>query len=346
MRTMRTEHYFNSSLIALASAVLASLLLTACQQSQQPATPAPAQSAVASTEKVFVVFEGPWAIVADPKDANSVLALAPKTKLHRDLYVSASNESSLAAGTYDLSVPAHGAAFSGTLDPSFAQAKIDAKSLQRALDDKSGRYVIRLPKPEAYVGAKRFRSRVGPTYPPDPSTEQNYVVYVSLRYNVSSLNGFSLAGTPDSGTFNPLLLQLDTPTIRFAIEPAVAPDPKDMCSTHSRTAFRDLTKFLSLTLFVDFANDASNCHDIDPQKVRPAKAAADRTSPIEWAATPLGGQLGDVQSADFVGIQHGKPATGIGRGAGVPRYLMATMYLFHGGTGSCTGAILFLTTTP
>jgi hypothetical protein len=320
---MKTRPCSFSSLIALASAVLATFLLIACQQSQQPAAPSATQSTAASTEKVFIVFEGPWAIVADPKDANSILVLAPRTKLHRDLYVSATNESTLAAGTYDLSVPAHGAAFSGTLDPSFAQAKIDAKSLQRALDDKSGRYVIRLPKPEAYVAAKRFRSRVGPTYPPDASTEQNYADYVSFRYSVSTLNGFSLAGTPDIGSFNPLLLQLDTPTIRFAIEPAQLDDPKDMCSTHSREAFRDLVKLLSLTLFVDFPNDASNCHDIDPQQAHPAKAEVDWTAPLER-----------------------RTAAGIGGAGGVPRYLLATMYLFHSGTGSCTAPILFLTTTP
>jgi hypothetical protein len=131
-----------------------------------------------------------------------------------------------------------------------------------------------------------------------------------------------LAGTPDTATFNPLLLQLDTPTIRFAIEPAGADDPKDMCSTHSRESFRDLVKFLSLTLFVDFPNDASNCHDIDPQKARPAKAEVDWTVPLE-----------------------GKTATGISN-AGIPRYLMATMYLFHGGTGTCMAPTLFLTTTP
>ena len=318
---MRNPRY-NSSLIALACAVLATFFLIACQQSQQPAAPAATQSAAAPTEKVFVVFEGPWAIVPDPKDANSVLVLAPKTKLHRDLYVSATNESTLTAGTYDLSVPAHGPVTSAALDPSFAQTKIDAKSLQRALDDKSGRYVIRLPKPEAYVAAKRARSRVGPGYPPDASTEQNYAVYVSFRYNVSSLNGFSLAGTPDTGTFNPLLLQVDTPTIRFAIEPAVAADPKDMCSTHSRESFRDLVKFLSLTLFVDFPNDASNCHDIDPQKVRPAKAQMDWNAPLK------------------------RKTAGIDGAVGVPQYPLATMYLFHSGTGSCTAPILFLTTTP
>src|SRR6202171_3693405 len=179
---MRNPRHSRSSLIALASAVLATFFLIACQQSQQPGAPAATQSAAATTEKVFVVFEGPWAIVADPKDANSVLVLAPKTKLHRDLYVAASNESMLAAGTYDLSVPAHGAATSAALDPSFAQAKIDAKSLQRALDDKSGRYVVRLPKPEAYVAAKRSRSRVGANYPPDAATEQNYAASVSFRY--------------------------------------------------------------------------------------------------------------------------------------------------------------------
>lgn len=319
---MKNPCQARNSLIALASAVLATFSLTACQQSQQPAAPAASQSAAASTEKVFVVFEGPWAIVADPKDANSVLVLAPKTKLHRDLYVSASNESPLAAGNYDLSVPAHGPATTAALDPTFAQAKIDSKSLQHALDDKSGRYVIRLPKPEAYVAAKRSRSRVGPTYPPDASTEQNYAAYVSFRYSVSSLNGFSLAGTPDSGTFNPLLLQLDTPTIRFAIEPAMADDPKDRCSTHSRESFRDLVKFLSLTLFVDFPNDAGNCHDIDPQKTRPAKAEVDWNTPFER-----------------------KTATGVYSAAGIPRYLIAAMYLFHGGTGGCTAPILFLTTS-
>src|ERR1039458_9584632 len=179
-----------------------------------------------------------------PKTPTTLVPRAPKTKLHRDLYVAASNDSVLAADTYHLSVPAHAAAFSGALDPSFAQAKIDAKSLQHALDDKSGRYVIRLPKPEAYVAAKRFRSRVGATYVPEATTEQNYATQVSFRYTVSTLNGFSLAGTPDTGTFNPLLLQLETPAIRFAIEPAVPESPTDMCHTHSREAFRDTVKFL------------------------------------------------------------------------------------------------------
>ena len=176
------------------------------------------------------------------------------------------------------------AAFSGALDPSFAQAKIDAKSLQHALDDKSGRYVIRLPKPEAYVAAKRFRSRVGATYVPEAATEQNYATQVSFRYTVSTLNGFSLAGTPDTGTFNPLLLQLETPAIRFAIEPAVPDSPTDMCHTHSREAFRDTVKFLGLTLYVDFPNDPADCHKTDLQVPHSTKAEAvqDRRGSNGW----------------------------------------------------------------
>lgn len=338
---MRTNRSFNRSLIALAGAVLATLLI-ACQQTQPPAPAAESKTAV--SEKVFVVFEGPWAIVDDPKDPNSVLALAPKTKLHRDLYVAASNDSVLAAGSYDLSVPAHGAAFSGALDPSFAQAKIDAKSLQHALDDKSGRYVIRLPKPEGYVAARRFRSRVGGKYVPEATTEQNYATQVSFRYTVGSLNGFSLAGTPDAGTFNPLLLQLDTPSIRFVIEPAQMDDPRDSCSTHSREAFRDTVKFLGLALFVDFPNDPADCHKKDPQMAQTTKAALDEGSPLDWVAavsenpSAAGGEFTLGRSEILATAAAADPAT---------HYLLtAATYLFHVTGTDCKAPILMLTTTP
>jgi hypothetical protein len=341
---MRTKRNFATPMVALASAVLATLLLIACQQTQQPA-PA-AESKAASTEKVFVVFEGPWAIVDDPKDPNTVLALAPKTKLHRDLYVAASNDSVLAAGTYDLSVPAHGTAFSGALDPSFALAKIDAKSLQHALDDKSGRYVIRLPKPEAYVAAKRFRSRVGATYVPEATTEQNYATQVSFRYTVSTLNGFSLAGTPDTGTFNPLLLQLETPAIRFAIEPAVPESPTDMCHTHSREAFRDTVKFLGLTLYVDFPNDPAGCHKTDVQVPHSTKAEEVQPSRLERMAEVLSGDIADVQTASAVdaALPYYPRFLTDGRVGTTARDLMAAV-LLHAGGGGCMAPILFLTTT-
>jgi hypothetical protein len=343
---MNSRVHFLGKRVAIVSVFLVAIVLVACEQSKTPAPTSAAAASTPATEKVFVVFEGPWAIVADPKDANSILALAPKTKVHNDLYVAASNESPLPAGTYDLSVPAHGPAASGALDPTFAQAKIDSKSLQHALDDKSGRYVVRLPKPEAYVAARRFLSRVGATYPPDASTEQNYVTFVSLRYSVGSLNGFSLSGSPDTGTFNPLLLQLDTPTIRFAIEQPDA--PPDTCHTHSRSAFRDTVKFLGLKLYVDFPNDSANCHKTDPQSTGSARAEAGPTSPLERAVAFMRGDLIEAETADSNADTMPRNPTILagkifGRSA---RNLMTAFIFFHATDGGCRAPILFLTTTP
>jgi hypothetical protein len=268
---MRNPRYFNSFLIALASAVLATFFLIACQQSQQPAAPTATQSATAPTKDVYVVFEGPWAFAPDPKDANSVVALAPKTKSHRDLIVQTWG-TMLGSGTYELSLPVRSGPAAGTVDPNILQTKIDPQSVQHVLDSKSGRYAIRLPKPDAYVAATHYRSRAGSMYPPDTSTERDYVTSVSLRYSVATLTGFSLAGSPDNGAFNPLLLRVETPTVNFLIEPAHDPDPADKCHTHEREAFRDLTKLVNVTLFLDFPNDPSECHGRDPQNPRPVKA--------------------------------------------------------------------------
>src|SRR5271170_1612555 len=146
---MKTRRYFNSMTVALVVTVLATLSLVACQPAQQQATSAPAATPPApSTEKVFILFEGPWAFAPDPKDAASVVAIAPNWKGHRQLFVKASNQSTLAPGVYSLAFPPHSGSAAGTADPAIVQAKIDPQSLQNALDSKSGRYVIHLPKPE------------------------------------------------------------------------------------------------------------------------------------------------------------------------------------------------------
>src|SRR5215831_12739965 len=138
------------------------MMFVACEQAKQAAPTPAAAPQPAAAEKVFVVFEGPWALAPDPKDATKVLAIAPKTKIHRDLYVTASNNAMLASGVYDLSVPVSGALGATTVDPNLAQAKTTTADIQRILNTKSDRYVIRLPKPEAYMAAKRVRSRLGP----------------------------------------------------------------------------------------------------------------------------------------------------------------------------------------
>jgi hypothetical protein len=295
---MRNPRYFNSSLIALASAVLATFFLIACQQSQQQASPVATQSTAAPTKDVYVVFEGPWAFAPDPKDANSVIALAPKTKSHRDLVVQTWDKT-LASGIYLLSLPARSGPAAGIVDPNILQAKIDPQSVQHVLDSKSERYAVRLPKPEAYVAATHYRARAGATYPPDASTEKDYVTSVSLRYSVTTLTGFSLAGSPDSGAFNPLLLRVETPTINFSIEPAHDPDPADKCHTHERQAFRDLTKLVNVTLFLDYSDDPNECHGKDPQNARPVKAEIVPSVPGFFVRDYAGGRRQDLLAAIY-----------------------------------------------
>lgn len=294
---MRNSGPLHGKPFVMASSLLALMIFVSCEQPKSTAPAPSAQTQAPATEKVFIVFDGPWAFAPDPKDANSVVAIAPRAKGHRDLLVKASNQSNLGAGTYDLSFPGHTGSAAGTPHPNIAQAKIDTQSLERALDNKGSRYVIRLPKPEEYTVAARFKSRVGATYPPDASTEKDYATAVSLRYNVTSMNGFSLSGTVDSGSFNPLLLQVDTPTIRFIIEPSQDDDPKDKCSTHSRESFRDLTALLALTLYVDFRDDAPNCHSKDPQSVHPAKAQASASS-LQRLSTSFASRFAEVRLAN------------------------------------------------
>jgi hypothetical protein len=339
---MRTPQQSRGSIVALASAVVATLLLVACQQSQPPAaTPSAAESKAAAAKDVFVVFEGPWAIVPDPKDPNSVLLLAPKTKAHRDLYVTASNNSALAAGTYDLSLPARTGAAAGAFDESILRVKIDPKDVQRVLDDKSlNRYAIRLPKPDAFVPASRHRSRVSATYPPEPATEKEYATGVSLRYSVTSLTGFSLAGTPDKAAFNPFLLQVETPTIRFVIDPAHDPDPADKCYTHSRQTFHEAATLLALNLYVDFPESPSSCHDADPQKARATKAEGP-VGGFERMVGFLEQDLGDTKEAGVAPLRADRVATFALHGAKtLVRHLTAALYLFGRPSGVCYAPII------
>jgi hypothetical protein len=330
---MQTERPFNRLLVALTSALLALLFLNACQQTQQPAPPT-AESKVPATEKVFIEFRGPWAFVPDPKDAKILLAIAPKIKAHRDLFVQASNESTLAAGVYELSIPASAGGGAATPHPDIAKVDIDAQNLQRALDNKTARYVIRLPKPDEYVVAGRHRFRLGAAYPPDASTEKDYATAVSLRYNVSSLNGFSLAGTPDGGTFNPLLLEVETPMIRFVIIPAQFDDPSDKCNLHSRESFHALTTLLGLNLYVDIPTDPADCHGKDPQSHRAANTDGGPTR-LERLGALLTENLAEVQGANAMTF-----------GGAIVDHLPAALLLFGMPNIDCVKPILFLNPVP
>jgi hypothetical protein len=336
---MRNPRHSCSSPVALASIFVAAIIMVSCNQAKEIAPATQPQLTTPTTQQVFVTFEGPWAFAPDPKDANSVIAMAPKTPRHRDLFVQRWDRQ-LASGVYDLSMPARSGSPAATLDPNILRVKIDPAAVQHVLDTKLVRYAIRLPKPEAYVAAAHYRSRADSKYPPDVSTEKDWVTSTSLRYTVTTLNGFSLAGTPDTGTFTPLLLQVETPIINFAINPAHDGDAGDKCHTHSRGSFRDLTKLLNLTLFVDFPNDPSDCHAKDPQNSRSVKAEIGRSYTLEQVAALLEESQADMQDAR---VSSASIAPGFlnsfirGSVTSLQQHLLAAIYFFSFGTGNCAG---------
>jgi len=172
---MKNRSYFTGALAVLACAALTTFLLVA--RHEVNAAPPPGQSG-----HVFVAFEGVWAFAQDPTDPNRILAFAPKTDGHQELSVQ--NEM-LGPGVYELSMPERTGQATATVDPNIIQARIDARHV---LSNRTARYAIRLPKPEAYIAESHSRVRVGSAYPPAASTEREYVTSVSLRYSVGTLN--------------------------------------------------------------------------------------------------------------------------------------------------------------
>ena len=337
---MRTESHFHSTLVAVLSAALATAFLIACQQSQPPATKSMAPEAKPASSEFFATFEGPWAIVPDPKDPNSVLAIAPKTKSHRFLEVVPAN-AELDAGVYDLAIPVRPAAGAPALDKNIFQTKIDPQAVQRALDRRTERYVIRLPKPDAYVAQTRSPSRVGSTYPPDASTEQNYATSVALRYNVASKAGFQLTGTPDAGgAFKPLLMELNTPVMRFTIDPIEVHLVDDNCHFHAREAFHDIVRQLGLKLYVDFPDSSPDCRKKDPQLARSEKAQLLQGLPAGLNAGSFGNGMVMPQLA-VAGIAPGNLVPTLQLAAQrMMRGVEFAIYFFHSEGGGCYAPII------
>jgi hypothetical protein len=331
--------------LAIAIVAVATFSLTACQQSQSPTTTsAPPETKQTSTE-IFVTFEGPWAIVADPKNAANVIAIAPKTKTHAPLAVVPANIH-LDAGVYDLAIPASGGGSNVAIDKGIFQAPVDPAAVQHALDDK-GRYAIRLPKPAAYVVETRSASRVGGTYPPGASTEQAYASAVALRYNVAGTAGFQLAGTPETGAaMKPLLLELNTRVVRFTIDPIQAPLMDEPCHNHAREAFHDLTRLIGLALYVDFPDSPAECRKKDPQAPRVEKAQSrlglptqqiDGAPRADASVTQVSMVRANIQQASVVGAEFAfvdsafrKAIHGLG----------AAFYFFHSEGGACFAPII------
>ena len=77
----------------------------------------------------------------------------------------------------------------------------------------------------------------------------------------------------------------------------------DVCNTHSRQAFHDLVQLVGLTLYVDFPENASNCHGKDPQVPHGSTTHASSVSPVGRITALLAGNLTDLQTADATVVE-------------------------------------------
>lgn len=334
---MTNRRYLPGPPFALAAAVLAIVLLVGCTETKtNPPGPPPLPS-----QKVLVVFAGPWGFAPDPDDANFVIAMAPSTTAHHDLFVKASYYQPMKQGVYELSMPPRTVTPAGTIIPDIVQAKIDPDAVRRVVkDNQHHRYAVRLPKPEAYVPEDRFPSSVGPA--PHPAANgiaaKPWATGVSLQYTVGSLSTFQVSGTPDSGNFPAFPLQLDTPLISFIITPLHEDDPSDLCYTHDRQAFHDLTTLLGVTLFVDFQGSPSNCGDKDEKKA-PSTRAQLALPPMLARMAAFEGYPTGIQEAGVI------PASWLNSLTRAPirilaRSVVAAFYFFASPTGDCKSPII------
>jgi hypothetical protein len=133
---------------------------------------------------------------------------------------------------------------------------------------------------------------------------------------------------------------VETPTIRFVIDPAHEPDPADKCYTHSRQTFHEAATLLALNLYVDFPESPSTCHDSDPQKARATKAEGP-VAGFERLVAFLEQDLGDAKEANIAPPGADRFAALAFRGAKtVARHLAATLYLFGRPSGICAAPII------
>jgi hypothetical protein len=106
----------------------------------------------------------------------------------------------------------------------------------------------------------------------------------------------------------------------------IDPDPADKCHTHSRQSFHEVATLLTLSLYVDFPESPSTCHDTDPQKPRAVKAETNPTTGFERLVSAFQSQPADANEASMVPL-------GAGR-------FTAALYLFGRPSGVCISPIV------
>jgi len=333
---MTKRRYLPAAPIAFATAFLLIMCLAGCAEKEKPASAPP------PSEHVWVVFEGPWGYAPDPNDPNSIIAIAPATPDHHDLYVQASYSQQMKPGHYELAMPPRTVAPPGTIISDIFQTPIDPKVVNNVFnnvlsDPSLHRYAVRLPKPESYTPYTRYPSSIGSA--PHPAANgiaaRPWATGVALQYTVGSLSTFKVTGTPDTGIFPDFTLQLDAHQISFVITPLHDDDPTDLCYIHDRVAFHNLTTLLGVTLFVDFQGSPPTCPAVDVEKPSRPKA---QTTPAQFEPTEIAAyravpvQEAGVVPASSLSALARSPLRSIGRG------VIAAFYFFAHPTGDCKAA--------
>jgi hypothetical protein len=137
-----------------------------------------------------------------------------------------------------------------------------------------------------------------------------------------------------------LPLQVETPTVRFVIDPAHDLDPSDKCLTHARQTFHEAATMLTVNLFVDFPESPATCHDTDPQKPRAAKAENVSPSAFDRLLAVLESDSADAKEASVVPAGAGRLAILTFRGAKGVLQRLPAFYFFGRPSGLCMAPVI------
>ena len=215
-------------------------------------------------------FNGPWAFMQDPADANQIIAVAPYIKDHQNAYVAALTDAPLLPGVFKLAgLPPSSTPMNLNSQLIVVQDKIPAASLTKIEgSNKKTRYFIRLPMPADISAYRTGRDAVGNTYPvPNPqSNEKGYATHMTLRYTTNDVSQLKVTGTQDDLTTINIPLQLGVAeTVDIGVGPTYDLQ-EDGCHNHAKGAFNALADLFQVKQIIDYPDyDLAKCGDSDPQ---------------------------------------------------------------------------------
>jgi hypothetical protein len=267
------------------------LVLLLCSSTLQASSQRTTTTSNTTLPEVEVWVEGPWAYADDPRDAQSIVLIAPDSDSIQHTHAAVTHSAGDRELDYDSVLEIRNLthtqqACSTCIRINAYPAGVDRRVLTNLLSSGTGRYVISLPKPDRYEEAVGQESRVRSRWWDDCRPSQNcegqppHTTQAIFHYTVNRLDGFSIG--PNAQQQTPLFFE-DRHVITIFMTPK---GEIDQCDSVGRLAFHHLVTLFSLNLFVDLrtklvgSNAAtgpypsddppgpSTCLDSDPQNPR------------------------------------------------------------------------------